>query len=389
MVERDIVTTTEEFTPAEYIDLDAYVPLEPEIDFIGSQSHLTRREKEFHMSESAGRLVDEHVLKLPFSRTVGRLRDTGHLEYVGVDMTASMQRVAQESGVGSRNWLECKGYEAVAQELSSGANATILFSPPKEGVSHSFTFVTLKGALAGPRATENSLIQLNIRHNGELHDPKEIQKRYVGLERYLHVADPKGFSLQGPEDFLQSPIAAVIETQEQVSGVLERLGISSADIEKSLFRQRQMEECLESMITLFAQSSIEATESADPELKEKGIDKARIVRRALYNKAEELWGDRTVVGVTQNRSLEEDVRYYAKLTARVSLEDADCPGANLASSDIAFLLSMGKTPSEIFGGIRIVMCKECPSCKRGNVKAVIYGGRIHCPHCKSSATYAC
>ncbi len=150
-----------------------------------------------------------------------------------------------------------------------------------------------------------------------------------------------------------------------------------------------MEEALKPMITLFAQSSIDAAESTTSSEREKYAETARVVRRALYNKAEEIWGRKKAVKAIQERSLGEDVQYYSQRIARVPVEDADCPSAGLASSDIALLLRAGKSPSEIFGGVRILICEKCPSCKREKVKAVIVGGRIHCPHCKSSAKYDC
>lgn len=390
---------------------ETWRPLD-EAAFLQNNPHLSLAQADKYIERSALNFINEHSFRVPFSYFLGQLSPQGHMDIQGTDMSASWVRARERFGIGSNEDYETRGYEVAHHMLREGAAGAIISSPQKTDgngtqVDRRFTFILAKGDLFGtnddyvdPLSEEGEwFTQINVMHEGDQVSFDTAKKQYAELERLTGQHVLRGQFMQTNKDMLTRPIALTDNSRQTLDATLSILGIGQEEISRSLELQamaKNDQQLLED-IRLYKRMVRELAGYDLADLGTNGQEVLQIteaLRNAIYVRANELYtrylhsGSGNVRSYEQSpKTQDERISYYRKREDPRVYGGISCPTVS-SSNSISASLQNGESMSKSVGSDTL-LCKECPMCKAKNIKAKIYGGKIHCPKCKAAAPYAC
>ncbi len=367
-------------------DLDSLFPLNQE--FIYYQRQLEQRAEQKQVldliEKNVLKLLGEHLAQLPQDEFFYEIREDAEgrqrMFFAGMSepMVEGLKRVAEKSGNTSREMAEYLGIKAVEDALLGGkSNVAIQISPPsfgREGFgNYGFVFVFVR--------EEDIVRTFVLRYDGEA---KNLALSSEYYEKFLR----SGFNVVDGTNGIETSLKAEILEEEKafLSQVLTKkmegedlyLFLSrifgkqiSPNISREFYQKLKSDPFFSKLLEHYKNAML----SGD-------IEKAKILRRALWNIADEILHSKEVkvYGEIDDNLVQEFMRMYS---GGVFIGQTSCPSSVLLSAadfsewkGLPAYLSFSFEDWDQFGARRFT----CPHCFATVVRP--YGELVvFCPEC--------
>lgn len=217
-----------------------YYSAQNELEFILAHRHLSPDELRYYLHENFTKFLGEFAGNIPYTTVTYTVEDN-RVMYAGIDMIDMLDKTSRLTGTGSREDYENRGliksFKALAGSKGNPPVRSSVIISPNKGWGYNFTFASEREY--NPELGRDVIKTRAIRRD-------ETAGTLDTSRQQLHALDPM-LDYNTAEEFLENPLVDLSHI-ESIDDILEKIGVSREDIQRSQLFEAAVEANLGAII---------------------------------------------------------------------------------------------------------------------------------------------